>query len=104
MLTELLDRRVMIVLGKGGVGKTALSAAIAGLAAATGKHALIMETDSRAPLAATFGVEPSFVPIEVAPHLALMLLDGRHALEEYLRLVVPGRTLLKAVFASRVYQ
>jgi anion-transporting ArsA/GET3 family ATPase len=33
-----------------------------------------------------------------------MTLDGRAALEEYLRLVVPGRMLLKAVFASRLYQ
>ena len=33
-----------------------------------------------------------------------MTLDGGAALEEYLRLVVPGRMLLKAVFASRIYQ
>ncbi len=33
-----------------------------------------------------------------------MTLDGRAALEEYLRLVVPGGMLLKAVFASRLYQ
>ncbi|MDO8433883.1 MAG: ArsA family ATPase [Candidatus Binatus sp.] len=104
MLTELLDCRVLIVLGKGGVGKTVLSAAIARLAAASGRRALIMETDAGAPLASTLGVEASFVPIDVAPNLSLMLLDGGHALEEYLRLVVPGRMLLKAVFASRVYQ
>jgi anion-transporting ArsA/GET3 family ATPase len=33
-----------------------------------------------------------------------MTLDGRAALEEYLRTVVPSRMLLKAVFASRLYQ
>jgi arsenite-transporting ATPase len=103
MLNELLARRVLIVLGKGGVGKTTLSAAIAKLATGSGARALIMECDARAPLAATFGVEPSFVPTRVAPNLALMTLDGRAALEEYLRLVVPGRMLLKAVFASRLY-
>jgi anion-transporting ArsA/GET3 family ATPase len=63
-----------------------------------------METDTRAPLAAIFGVEPSFDPKEAAPNLSLMTLDGRHALEEYLRLVVPSRMLLKAVFASRLFQ
>jgi Anion-transporting ATPase len=104
MLNEILARRVLIVLGKGGVGKTTLSAAIAKLATVSGARALIMECDARAPLAATFGVEPSFVPTQVAPNLALMTLDGRAALEEYLRLVVPGRMLLKAVFASRLYQ
>ena len=104
MLNELLDRRVLIVLGKGGVGKTALSAALGRLGAASGKRVLIMECDSRAPLAMTLGVEASLDPVEVAPKLSLMMLDGRHSLEEYLRLVVPGRMLLKAVFASRLYQ
>jgi arsenite/tail-anchored protein-transporting ATPase len=104
MLNEILARRVLIVLGKGGVGKSTLSAAIAKVATISGDRALIMECDSRAPLAATFGVASSFVPTHVAHNLSLMTLDGRAALEEYLRLVVPGRMLLKAVFASRIYQ
>ena len=104
MLNEILARRVLIVLGKGGVGKTTVSAALAKLATMSGVRALIMECDARAPLAATFAVAPSFVPTEVAPNLALMALDGRSALEQYLRTVVPGRMLLKAVFASRLYQ
>jgi anion-transporting ArsA/GET3 family ATPase len=104
MLNEILARRVLIVLGKGGVGKSTLSAAIARVATISGDRALIMETDSRAPLAATFGVTPSFAPTQVAHNLDLMTLDGGAALEEYLRLVVPGRMLLKAVFASRIYQ
>jgi hypothetical protein len=104
MLNEILARRVLIVLGKGGVGKSTLSAAIARLATMSGTRALVMECDARAPLAAIFGVASSFVPVEVAPSLALMTLDGRAALEEYLRLVVPGGMLLKAVFASRLYQ
>jgi anion-transporting ArsA/GET3 family ATPase len=104
MLNEILARRVLIVLGKGGVGKSTLSAALAKLTTLSGSRALIMECDARAPLATTFGVEPSFVPTQIAHDLALMTLDGRAALEEYLRLVVPGRMLLKAVFASRLYQ
>ena len=104
MLNEILARRVLIVLGKGGVGKSTLSAALAKIATLSDDRALIMECDTRAPLAATFGVEPSFTPTQVAHNLELMVLDGRSALEEYLRLVVPGRMLLKAVFASRLYQ
>jgi hypothetical protein len=104
MLNEILARRVLIVLGKGGVGKTIVSAALAKLATMSGARALIMEYDARAPLAATFGVAPSFVPTDVAPNIALMTLDGRASLEQYLRQVVPGRMLLKAVFASRLYQ
>ncbi len=104
MLNEILAHRVLIVLGKGGVGKSTFSAAIAKIATISGDRALVMECDARAPLAATFGVAPSFVPTQVAHNLDLMTLDGRAALEEYLRLVVPGGMLLKAVFASRIYQ
>ncbi len=104
MLNEILARRVLIVLGKGGVGKSTVSAALAKIATLSDAHALIMECDGRAPLAATFGVDPSFTPTQVAHNLELLTLDGRAALEEYLRLVVPGRMLLKAVFASRLYQ
>src|SRR5579872_255076 len=104
MLNENLARRVLIVLGKGGVGKSTLSAALAKVATLSDYRALIMECDARAPLAAIFGIKPSFTPTQVAYNLDLMTLDGRAALEEYLRLVVPGRMLLKAVFASRIYQ
>ena len=67
MLNEILARRVLIVLGKGGVGKSTLSAALAKVAAISGARALIMECDARAPLAATFGVASSFVPMRRAP-------------------------------------
>ena len=33
-----------------------------------------------------------------------MVLEGRHALEEYLKLVIPARAVMRAVFASRLYQ
>jgi anion-transporting ArsA/GET3 family ATPase len=103
-LNDLLQRRTLIVLGKGGVGKTAVSAAIALMSANRGERVLAMECDSRAPMASMFGAEHSFEPVSVAPNLSVMILDGRHSLEEYLHLVLPGRALLNAVFASRLYQ
>jgi anion-transporting ArsA/GET3 family ATPase len=104
MLNQLLAHRVVIVLGKGGVGKSTLSAALAVAASRQGQRALVMECDSRAPLASTYAQSPTREPSEAAGGLHLMVLDGRHALEEYLRIVVPSRLLLKAVFSSRLYQ
>jgi hypothetical protein len=104
MINELLDRRVVIVLGKGGVGKSTLSAALAKAATHNGWRALVMECDSRAPLASIYGLPSSYEPAEAAPGMYLMTLDGRHSLEQYLRMVVPSRLLLKAVFSSRLYQ
>ena len=104
MLTQLFERRLIVVLGKGGVGKSTTSAALATCAARQGLRTLLMETDSRAPLAAALGVEPSFAPVPVRAGFSTMVLEGGHALDEYLALVLPGRAVLKAVFSSRLYQ
>jgi anion-transporting ArsA/GET3 family ATPase len=103
-ISELLTRRLLIVVGKGGVGKTTISAVLGSLAARVRGDTLAMETDARAPLAAAFGQVPSMDPVGIAPGLATMVLDGRHALEEYLQIVVPGRMVLKAVFSNKLYQ
>jgi anion-transporting ArsA/GET3 family ATPase len=104
MLIQLFERRLIVVLGKGGVGKSTTSAALATCAARQGIRTLLMETDSRAPVAGALGVERSFKPVPVRAGFSTMVLEGGHALDEYLGLVLPGRAVLKAVFASRLYQ
>ncbi len=104
MINELLARRVVIVLGKGGVGKSTLSAALAKAATRNGWRTLVMECDSRAPIASIYGLPSCYQAAAAAPGMYLMTLDGRHSLEQYLRLVVPSRLLLKTVFSSRLYQ
>src|SRR5947209_9039492 len=47
--------RLVIVAGKGGVGKTTVSAALARMAARLGLSALLVEVEGKAGLAATFG-------------------------------------------------
>ncbi|MDQ2754654.1 MAG: AAA family ATPase, partial [Actinomycetota bacterium] len=47
--------RVMIVAGKGGVGKTTVSAALAAMAARSGLSTLIVEVEGRSELAAIYG-------------------------------------------------
>ncbi|MFP3906659.1 MAG: ArsA family ATPase [Acidimicrobiales bacterium] len=86
---DLLDRRLLFVTGKGGVGKTAISAAIASLAAARGKRTLLCEVDAKGDLARFFETGPtSFEPREVQPRLHLMTLTTEESLREYLRLHV----------------
>jgi anion-transporting ArsA/GET3 family ATPase len=102
-MEDLLRRRVIVILGKGGVGRTSIASAIAHLAAARGMRTLMMETDPRTPIAAAYDRKATFRPVELAPHLSSMLLDRRASLEEYLSFVV-ARPLLRAVFASPLYQ
>ncbi|HLI81453.1 MAG TPA: ArsA family ATPase [Candidatus Binataceae bacterium] len=104
MLADLLRRRVVFLLGKGGVGTTSVSAALATAASERGDSVLAMETDVRAPMANAFGIKSAFEPVMVSDRLFAMVLEGRHSLEEYLKLVIPARTVMRAVFASRLYQ
>ncbi|HJU28565.1 MAG TPA: ArsA-related P-loop ATPase, partial [Candidatus Binataceae bacterium] len=103
IVDNLLNRRVVAILGKGGVGRTTVSAALASFAAARGMSVLVMETDPRIPIAAAYGKRPGIEPLELAPNLHGMFLGGQEALENYLGFVVP-RPVLRAVFASSLYQ
>ncbi len=103
MIDHLLARRLIVVMGKGGVGRTSISSGIATLAARRGLRTLIIEADLRGPIAATFGQPPGFKQVELEPNLYAMTLGGQESLEEYLSFVVP-RPVLRMVFASAVYQ
>jgi anion-transporting ArsA/GET3 family ATPase len=103
ILDQLLARRAIIVLGKGGVGRTSVCAALAAIAAGRGMHTLVMETDVRTPIAAAHGMKSGFRPVRLGANLFGMLLDRQASVEEYLGFVV-ARPLLRAVFASSLYQ
>jgi anion-transporting ArsA/GET3 family ATPase len=86
-VTPLLERRLLFVTGKGGVGKTAVASALALLAARQGKRTLACEFDAKGNLADFYSVGPtSFEPTEVQPDLFAMSMDTEESLKEYLRL------------------
>ena len=55
-MVPLLDRRLVFVTGKGGVGKTTVAAALGVLAASQGKRTLVGEVDAKGNLADFFEV------------------------------------------------
>jgi anion-transporting ArsA/GET3 family ATPase len=84
---RLLDRRLLFVTGKGGVGKTTVAAALAMLAAAKGKRTLVAEVDAKGNLADFFETGPTaFKPREIVPGLHAMTMHTEDSLKEYLRL------------------
>jgi anion-transporting ArsA/GET3 family ATPase len=86
---DLLDRRLLFVTGKGGVGKTSVAAALADLAARNGQRTLVCEMDAKGALAATFDTTPlTFEPREVDRRLFAMAMNTEDSLREYLRLFV----------------
>jgi anion-transporting ArsA/GET3 family ATPase len=84
---ELLDRRLLFVTGKGGVGKTSVAAAMASLAARQGRRTLVCEVDAKGNLASFFESDATrFKPRELEANLFAMSMDTEASLREYLKL------------------
>ncbi len=87
MTLDLLDRRLLLVTGKGGTGKTSVTAALALLASQRGRRVLACEVEPRGDLAEFFeSSPPGFQPREVQPGLFAMAMSTEESLQEYLRL------------------
>jgi anion-transporting ArsA/GET3 family ATPase len=86
-VTGLLDRRLLFVTGKGGVGKSTVAAGISLLAAHAGKRTLVCEVDAKGNLADFFETGPlAFKPRQVQPSLWAMAMNTEESLKEYLSL------------------
>lgn len=86
-IPDLLDRRLLFVTGKGGVGKTTVAAGLALLAATRGKRTLVCEVDAKGNLADFYESGPTkFDAREIQPRLFAMSMDTERSLDEYLRL------------------
>src|SRR5205085_9379450 len=84
---HLLDRRLLFFTGKGGVGKSTVTAATALLAAERGKRVLLVEVDGKGNLTALFEHAPvGFEPRQVYPGVFAMQMDTEASLREYLKL------------------
>ena len=87
MPTDLLDRKLVFVTGKGGVGKSTIAAALALLGSQQGKRTLLAEVDAKGNLADFFETGPtSFDAREIQPHLWAMSMETEESLKEYLSL------------------
>ena len=101
--SDLLEHRLVVVTGKGGVGKSTVAAALATVAARRGKRVLVAEIDARERIAPMLGARPSGPVVHaVAPGISTVNVDPRHALEEYALMVVKVRAIYQAVFENRV--
>ncbi|HEY8215556.1 MAG TPA: ArsA-related P-loop ATPase [Acidimicrobiia bacterium] len=77
--------RVLVVAGKGGVGKTTVTAALAVAAARSGTSVLIVEVEGKSGLAATLGIpQLAYAETDVRPGIRARTLTPEQALLEYL--------------------
>ncbi|MEO6989076.1 MAG: ArsA family ATPase [Aquihabitans sp.] len=86
-MTSLLDRKLLFVTGKGGVGKSTIAASIGLLAAEQGKKTLVCEVDAKGNLADFYEAgDTTFEPRELQPGLWAMSMNTEESLKEYLSL------------------
>ncbi len=84
-MVDLLDRKLIFVTGKGGVGKTTVAASLALLAAGRGKRTLVCEVDAKGNLADFYETRATgFNEREISPGLWAMSMDTEASLRQYL--------------------
>ena len=77
--------RLVIVAGKGGVGKTTVTAALSVMAAKAGVSTLIVEVEGKSGLGAAFGGgELGYEETELAPGVRARTITSDQALLDYL--------------------
>lgn len=99
----LTTQRLVVVTGKGGVGRTVVTAALARAAADAGRRVLAVEVGPGrlGPLlGATLGPEPS----SIAPRLSAVRVDGETALREFVLDVLRLRVLARRLLESTSFQ
>jgi len=101
-----IDRRVVLITGKGGVGRTTVASALARAAARCGRRVLLTEVGypegGPSALAAQFpGTQMSETPVPIGPNLKLCRLWARTGHEAFLRTILPSKTLIRAALRSK---
>ena len=100
---SLLEKRLLIVTGKGGVGKSSVSAALALLAARRGKRVLVCEVNAQERVAPLLGAPPAGPSVrEAASGISTVNVTPPEAMREYGLMVLKFRTIYEAVFENRV--
>ena len=86
VVTGLLDRRLIFVTGKGGVGKSTVATALGLMAARRGLRTIVAELASQDRVGAAFDADGDvFAEVELAENLFTISIEPQRAMEEYLR-------------------
>jgi Anion-transporting ATPase len=100
-----LDRKLLVVTGKGGVGKTTIAAALGLLAARGGRRTIVVEVGEESRLPRLFGIARPQPGVETVlqERLSSISIDPDRALLEWLQ-VLGGRVSGRVLASSGTFQ
>ncbi len=104
---DLFDRRLIIQSGKGGTGKTTISAALAVAAAERGKRVLLVELDTRDRFAALFGAPEDPVGYKVQQlreRIFAINLDPHLVAVDFFKQHLKIKLIWRQIVESRIWQ
>lgn len=101
-MIPLEQRRFVFVTGKGGTGKTTVTAALAMALAKKGRRVLIALSEAKERTSVLFGVPPLGSEISVvAPNISAVKISADVALREYGEMILRSRAVYSAVFENK---
>lgn len=101
-MTPLDHRRFLFITGKGGTGKTTVTAALALALAARGRRVLIAVSEPKERISPLLGVPPLGPDIAtVMPNISAVKINPEAAMREYGEMILKSRTVSEAVFGSK---
>lgn len=100
---SIFDKRLILVCGKGGVGRSTVAATIAAACARQGRSTLLYQTNANDRIGGYFGT-PAIGPSirELAPRLAAVNTTAAAALAEYGLMILKLKTVYDMVFENRL--
>lgn len=103
-MPALMDKRLIVVTGKGGVGKTTVAVALGLAAARAGKRTMVAEVAQQERMSRAFRREGlGYSEAELSDNLFGMSIDPERALKEYLGQQVGG-ALGGVLFNNRIFE
>ncbi|HTD08113.1 MAG TPA: ArsA family ATPase [Solirubrobacteraceae bacterium] len=104
-MQTVLDHKLLVITGKGGVGKTTIAAATGLLAAQGGRRVIVVEVGQEERLPALFGITPSKPGVETQLQEGLwsISIDPDRALLEWLQ-ALGGRVSGRVLASSGTFQ
>ncbi len=101
---DLLGRQLLFVTGKGGTGKSSITAAVGDLASRMGKRTLMVEVDAKGNLTDFFEhSQVGFEPREIRPGLFAMTMNTEDSLAEYLKIFLKMGRVAKIGPLARIF-